>query len=143
VKNVRTLAAAALTVAALAAPAGAEPAVPQNGVVYSVSTSSHEILSNRIDATCVFVADRWTDDFGSTRVEVVATTSAAVQVEVRCELYQNGWTAGDETWWANGPVLHGTGRMGHLPPSNVVLCVESTALFAERYVTTPRVCRSL
>lgn len=140
--HTRTLAAAALAVAALAAPAGAEPAVPQNGIVYSVSTSYPE-ATKRIDATCVFVADRWTDDYGSTRVEVFATTAGAVQVEVRCQLFQNGWEAGDQTWWANGPVLHGTGRMGHLPPRNVVMCVEATALFNEQYLSAPTRCASL
>lgn len=139
----RTVAAAALAVAALAAPAGAEPTVPETGAAYTVSASVNQTLLKRVDATCVFVPDQWTADYGPTRVEAFATTSGAVQVEIRCELYQFGWLAGDETWWATGPAVHGSASMGFVNNRSVEMCVTATALFNEQYVSTPRTCRQI
>lgn len=139
----RTLLGAALAVAALATPATAEPSIPQNAFVYSVSTTGAATASTRVDATCVFQADRWTDDYGATTVHAIGTTTGGNWISVRCELFQHGWEAGDETWWADLGAVYGTGRMGFIPERNVTMCVTATGLFAERYVETPRTCRSI
>lgn len=139
----RTLLAAVLAAAVTATPAAAQDQgeAPQDYVV-TVSTDANHTLARRIDATCAFVADRWSMDERPTRVSGVATTTGATWTSVTCEIYNYGYLGGDVTFAAAAPAVADDAvlRVNAASAPYLQVCVTAEASFADAHVVAPRRC---
>jgi hypothetical protein len=140
----RTLLAAALAAASLAAPAAhaAGQADPLQDYVTTVSTDANYTLAHRLDATCVFVADRWSMDERPTRVAGVATTTGASWTSVTCEIYNYGYLGGDVTFAAAAPAVadDASVRVNAAAAPYLQVCVTAEASWSDAHVVAPRRC---
>lgn len=138
----RTLLAAVLAAAA-ATPAAAAPTVDQD-LVYTV-TASDPSGAGRLEAACVFRADRWTADYGPTYVDAVAATPGMGNyTTLRCTIEAYGTTWVDASVWANGSVATIQGeRHGTIPVRNLTICVEAFSQFLVDATATARNCKSV
>jgi len=120
----RAIPAACLALAALAAPASAQsdPSI-QNGIVYTVSASG----ANGLEAACTIVADRWTADYGPTKVYAVASAPNGIWTRIRCTVTKNYTTYVDVDRTANDAYVVVNQGAGTIPVAGIKVCVDAEA----------------
>lgn len=122
----RTLLGATLAVLAATPVSAALPAT--NNVVYEVEAVDK---SGRLVASCVVVADRWTDDYGPTHVTLVAQAGQpASYTTARCTVTKNGTTYVDASVWSSdSSAVLLNDRNGTIPASGNRICVYAESQF--------------
>jgi hypothetical protein len=116
----RTLLALALAATA-ATPAIAKPPVYNNGIVYTVKAGSGAFV-----ADCTVVADRWTADYGPTRVTAVVHSPTAIWTRVHCWVTKFDTTYVDTETTANGDTATIVDQgNGTIPVAGIQVCIEA------------------
>lgn len=116
----------AATTALVGLPAGvasaaAEPlAATVGGITYTVPVTAGVGVTGQ----CTIVADRWTADYGPTRVYATATSVFGVWTRIRCTVTKNGTTYVDQEASAYEPYVVINAGDGTIPVEGIEICAE-------------------
>jgi hypothetical protein len=113
----------AATAATPALPASAAAPNVGNDIVYPVTAND----GLGVAGSCTFVADRWTADYGPTRLYAAVTAPNGTWTRIHCWIVKNGTTYVDVDRSADSDTVVVNETHGTIPVAGIQVCIEVEA----------------